>query len=87
MQVDHRSGEASLTLILKRAPIGDNQDDYDVLENGVVVGRIFCLDAVGPQGRPWMWASGHNGDIKRAAHGYAETREAAMAAFAKSWRR
>jgi hypothetical protein len=25
--------------------------------------------------------------IKRAAHGYAETREAAMAAFAKSWRR
>jgi hypothetical protein len=28
-------------LILKRAPVGDNQDDYDVLENGVVVGRIF----------------------------------------------
>jgi hypothetical protein len=25
--------------------------------------------------------------VKRAAHGYAETREAAMAAFAKSWRR
>jgi hypothetical protein len=22
-------------LILKRAPLGDNQDDYDVLENGV----------------------------------------------------
>jgi hypothetical protein len=62
-------------------------DDYDVLENGVVVGRIFFLDAVGPQGRPWMWASGHNGDIKRAAYGYEPTREAAMAAFAKSWRR
>jgi hypothetical protein len=55
--------------------------------NGVVVGRILCLDAVGPQGRPWMWASGHNGDIRRAAHGYEATREAAMAAFAKSWRR
>jgi hypothetical protein len=39
-----------------------------------------------PQGRPWMWASGHNGDIRRAAHGYEATREAAMAAFAKSWR-
>jgi hypothetical protein len=26
-------------LILKRAPIGDNQDDYDVLDNGVIVGR------------------------------------------------
>ena len=32
-----------------------------------------------------MWASGHNGDIKRAAAwGYEQTREAAMAAFAKS---
>jgi hypothetical protein len=62
-------------LVLKRArsprPSGEwRDDDYDVLENGVVVGRIFFLDAVGPQGRPWMWASGHNGDIKRAAHGY-----------------
>jgi hypothetical protein len=31
-----------------------------------------------------MWASGHNGEIKRAAHGYEPTREATMAAFAKS---
>jgi hypothetical protein len=30
---------------------------------------------------------GDNGDISRAAHGYEPTREAAMAAFAKSWRR
>jgi hypothetical protein len=28
-------------LILKRAPIGWNQDDFDVVENGVIVGRIF----------------------------------------------
>jgi hypothetical protein len=27
-------------------------EDYVVLENGVVVGRIFYLDAVGPRGRP-----------------------------------
>ena len=47
---------------------------------------IFFLDAVGPKDRPWMWASGHNGEIRRAAHGYEPTREAAMAAFAKSWR-
>ena len=78
------------SLILKRGNLSRSSgqwrdDDYDVLEDGVVVGRIFCLDAVGPQGRPWMWASGYKGDIKRAAHGYAETREAAMAAFAKSW--
>src|SRR5262245_20489750 len=36
---------------------------------------------------PWMWASGHGGHVERAAHGYAATREEAMAAFAKSWRR
>src|SRR5262245_29244805 len=76
-----------MALVLKRVPIGWNQDDFDVLENGNIVGRIFFLDAVGPQGGPWMWASGHNGDIRRAAYGYEPTREAAMAAFAKSWRR
>jgi hypothetical protein len=78
-------------LILTRASVSRSSgqwrdDDYDVSENGAVVGRIFFLDAVGPQGRPWMWASGHGGHIKRAAHGYEATREAAMAAFAKSWR-
>jgi hypothetical protein len=31
-----------------------------------------------------MWASGHNGDIRRAAHGYVPTHEVAMAAFAES---
>jgi hypothetical protein len=33
-----------------------------------------------------MWASRHNGDLRRTAHGYEATREAAMAAFAKSRR-
>jgi hypothetical protein len=51
-----------------------------VFENGVVVGRVSFLDAVGPSGRSWMWASGHDGQIKRAAHGYAVTGEEAMAA-------
>jgi hypothetical protein len=74
------------SLVLKRAPTGSNQDDYDVLEDGVIVGRIFCLDAVAPQGRSWIWARGHNGEIRRAAHGYEQTREAAMAASAESWR-
>src|SRR5262245_52198832 len=49
--------KASMTemgsLILQRASVSRSSgqwrdDDYDVLENGVVVGRIFCLDAVGP---------------------------------------
>jgi hypothetical protein len=74
------------SLILKRAPIGWKQDDFDVLEDGVVVGRIFKVP-IAPQDQPWMWPSGHNGQIRRAAHGYEPMREAAMAAFAKSWRR
>jgi len=70
-------------LILKRHPVGQNPEDYSVLENGVVVGRIFKAQ-VAPQDRPWMWASGHSAaTVKRAAHGYEPTREAAMAAFAK----
>ena len=78
-------------LILKRASASRSSgqwsdDDYDVLEDGKVVGRIFHLEAAAPEGRPWMWASGHGGHIERAAHGYEATREAAMAAFAKSWR-
>jgi hypothetical protein len=64
-------------LILKRDdPSRRREDDYDVLENGVVVGCIFRVPAAAPEGRPWMWASGHSADtIKRAAHGYAVTRE------------
>jgi hypothetical protein len=73
-------------LMLKRAPIGWNQDDYDVLKDGAVVGRIYKVP-MASQDRPWMWASGHNGHIRGAAHGYEPTREAAMTAFAKSWRR
>ncbi len=38
-------------LILKRAPIGPNLEDYNVLENGVVVGRIFRSPGA-PDDRP-----------------------------------
>jgi hypothetical protein len=77
-------------LILSRASTSASSgqwgpDDFDVLEDGAVVGRIFKVPNAPPE-KPWMWASGHNRQIRRAAHGYAETREAAMAAFAKSWR-
>src|SRR5215467_6680281 len=72
-------------LILKRGdPSRRRDNDYDVLEDGKVVGRIFHLEAAAPEGRPWMWASGHGGQIERAAHGYEATREAAMAASALS---
>ena len=79
-------------LALKRAsisrPSGEwNDDDFDVLADGAVNGRIFKLYAA-PVGAPWMWtlAFGHHED-RTPTHGYAATREAAVAAFAKSWRR
>jgi hypothetical protein len=79
-------------LIVKRAsasrPSGEwNDDDYDVLADGVVVGRIFKANAA-PVGEPWMWtlAFGHHED-RTPTHGYAVTRESAMTAFAKSRRR
>jgi hypothetical protein len=82
-----RSENVAVTpLIRKRGdPSRRRDDDYDVLEDGKVVGRIFKVP-VAPKDRPWG-ASGHGGHVERAAHGYAKTREAAMAAFAKSWRR
>jgi hypothetical protein len=76
------------SLLLKRAsasrPSGEwDDEDYDVLADGAVVGRIFKVHAA-PVETPWMWtlAFGHHED-----RGYEATREAAMAAFAKSWRR
>jgi hypothetical protein len=69
-------------------PSGEwNEDDFDVLADGVVVCRIFKANA-SPVGMSWMWtlAFGHH-ENRTPTHGYAATREAAMAAFAKSWRR
>jgi hypothetical protein len=79
-------------LTLKRAatsrPSGTwYDDDFDVLCNGEIVGRIYKASAA-PVGSPWMWtlAFGHHED-RTPTHGYEATREAAMAAFARSWRR
>jgi hypothetical protein len=77
---------------LKRAsiscPSGEwNADDYGVLCDGVVVGRIMKAAAV-PVGMLWMWtlAFGQHED-RTPTHGFAATREPAIAAFTKSWRR
>ena len=79
-------------LILKRAsasrPSGEWSDaDFDVIADGAVVGRIMKA-AAAPEGSPWMWtlAFGQHED-RTPTHGYEPTREAAMSAFAKSWRR
>ena len=79
-------------LVLKRAsasrPSGAwEDDDHDVLADGIVVGRIVKA-AAAPVGKPWMWTVLYGCHEDRTpTHGYEPTREAAMAAFAKSWRR
>jgi len=79
-------------LVLKRASASRSSgewsdDDYDVLAGGVVVGRIL-KSAAAPVGTPWLWtlAYGHHED-RTPIYGYEPTREEAMTAFAKSWRR
>jgi hypothetical protein len=76
-------------LVLKRAsasrPSGEwNDDDFDVLADGGVVGRIMKAAAV-PVGMSWMWtlAFGYHED-RTPTHGYEATREAPMAAFQTS---
>jgi hypothetical protein len=79
-------------LLLKRASTSRlsgewNEGDYDVLADGVVVGRIF-KSAAAPVGTPWFWTLAYSHlEDRTPTHGYEATREAAMAAFAKSWRR
>jgi hypothetical protein len=86
------SGRSTGQLILKRASASRlsgqwKDDDFDVLADGVVVGRILKANAA-PEASSWMWALAFGfHEYRTPTHGFAETREAAMAAFAKSWRR
>ncbi len=73
-------------LILERAsarrPSGE-WNDYDVLGDGKVVGRISKA-AASPVGAPSRTYGYH--EDRSPAHGYEADRAAAMNAFAKSWR-
>jgi len=72
-------------LLLKRAALSRPSGTwFDVLCNGEVVGRIYKANAT-PVGSPWMWtlAFWHHED-RMPTHGYAATRDSAMAAFAES---
>jgi hypothetical protein len=79
-------------LLLRRVSKGragaDGPEDYDVMgPAGLVVGRIFKANT-SPVEKPWMWTVSYGDHEDRTpTHGYEATREAAMAAFAKSWRR
>jgi hypothetical protein len=74
-------------LILKRSSLAHaGFEDYDVLHEGEVVGRIYCNKSV--DNRPWFWGLVYSHRRDRSpTHGLEETLEAAMAAFAKTWQR
>jgi hypothetical protein len=78
--------DGAASLILRRAsasrPSGEwNDDDYDVLADGAVVGRIMKA-AAAPEGTPWLWtlAFGQHED-RTPTHGYEATRAAANGGF------
>ena len=81
---------AHVTLILKttRSQYGspfDAENDYVVLHDGRVIGRIF-LSPQAPQGCSWFWtitAREHPASIH--SRGYSATREQAMADFKAQW--
>ena len=60
-------------------------NDYEVIADDWIVGRIMLSDA-SPAERPWLWSLDHEFYRGREpTHGYEPSRDAALAAFAKSW--
>ena len=74
--------QARLGLALVRSVECD--EDYDVLADGIVIGRVMKAPAA-PLGTPWLrtLAFGQHED-RTPTHGYEPTREDAMAAFARA---
>jgi hypothetical protein len=66
-------------------PGADRDDDYEVIDgDGLVIGRIFKSST----SRSWIWTLfSKDHEDRGLPHGYTATREAAIAASAKSWRR
>jgi hypothetical protein len=66
--------------------IDKDRPDYTMYCGEWAVGRIMKAAAKPPDASLWTLAYGQHED-RTPTHGYEATREAAMAAFAKSWRR
>ena len=77
---------AMTDLLLKSS--GPVADQYKVLAGDQVVGHIRLSEAA-PAATPWRWtlSYGHHKGRRTSTHGYGATCEAAVQAFAKSWRR
>jgi hypothetical protein len=78
------------SLILKRAsasrPDGQwSDEDYDVLADGKVVGRILQENTSGPPELRWVWSLMVTPATPGVTNGTAATREEAMAKFRVAW--
>ena len=77
-----------LILRASTSRLNGSDDYYDVLCDGEVVGCIHLRPIAPPPGRAWMWTLAYNHRCDRTPiFGFAVTLEAALTAFAKSWRR
>jgi hypothetical protein len=83
-----------MSLILKRAKFsrssGEWEDeDYDVLADGKVVGRIYeDASASTPPELRWFWSITEIAPaVPNRTNGHASTREEAMAKFREAWTR
>jgi hypothetical protein len=74
-----------MTDLLLQPMLARGPNDYDVIADDWIVGRIVLSDA-SPAERPWLWSLDpefYQG--REQTHGYEATREAAMQALARSW--
>jgi hypothetical protein len=70
----------------ERAPTNDRQNDYDVLFNGQVVGRVWMHEYKRHpfEGQPWHWRFQRT-KMGTHTHGHAPTLNDALAGFRQAW--
>jgi hypothetical protein len=83
-----------MPLILKRASLSRtsgtwSDDDYDVVSEGICIGRIFLATAGVPAETPWFWGiEFHHRRNRVGPHqGHAADLKEAMRAFRGTWER
>ena len=79
-----RGCETMTDLLLQPSP-ARGPNDYEVIADDWIVGRIVLSDA-SPAEKPWMWSLDHEFyQGRERTYGYEATREAALQAFARCW--
>jgi hypothetical protein len=74
-----------MTDLLLRPDVEGRGNDYEVVADGQVVGRISMFSS-SPAGTPWLWSIDFTfHEDREVIRGFSATREAAMKAFARSW--